>query len=87
MRTAVSRALKGDYKFLMAVLAFIRLSGLSDVAGDALVAGTDPAADETILADFLRRQGVVIPTASSVPGKSHRTTKKANAREDGDESS
>ena len=48
MRTAVSRALKGDYRFLMAVLAFIRLSGLSDIAGDALVAGTDPALGRTV---------------------------------------
>ena len=37
IRTAMNRALKGDYKFLMAVIVFIRLSGLSDSIGDALL--------------------------------------------------
>ena len=36
MRTTINRAIKGDYKFVMAVLAFIRLSGLSDSNIDAL---------------------------------------------------
>src|SRR5712691_6940663 len=57
MRTAMNRALKGDHKFLMAVIAFIRLSGLSDIGGEAFVGETDIGADEAILADFLRRQG------------------------------
>jgi Family of unknown function (DUF5681) len=57
MRTAMNRALKGDHKFLMAVIAFIRLSGLSDMGGDTLVTEADNGADEAILADFLQRQG------------------------------
>jgi hypothetical protein len=58
LRTAMNRALKGDHKFLMAVIAFIRLSGLSDVGTDTFVTESDNSADEAILADFLRRQGL-----------------------------
>jgi Family of unknown function (DUF5681) len=58
MRTAMNRALKGDHKFLMAVIAFIRLSGLSDM-GSTLATEADNGADEAILADFLQRQGSV----------------------------
>jgi hypothetical protein len=36
IRTAATRALKGDHKFLMAVIALIRLSGLTDGFGDAM---------------------------------------------------
>ena len=64
MRTAMNRALKGDHKFLMAVIAFIRLSGLSDI-GDPIAADADTSADETILADFLRRQGLVLQSRAS----------------------
>ena len=60
MRTAMNRALKGDHKFLMAVIAFIRLSGLSDVGPDAFATKSDTGADEAILADFLRRQGIAV---------------------------
>jgi hypothetical protein len=56
VRTAMTRALQGDYKFLMAVIALIRLSGLADLGGDALLPETDSRSDEAILADFLRRQ-------------------------------
>jgi Family of unknown function (DUF5681) len=73
MRTAMNRALKGDYKFLMAVIAFIRLSGLSDIGGEAVVAETDIGADEAILADFLSRQGFVLesrtPSLAKSPAK------------------
>jgi hypothetical protein len=57
IRTAMNRALKGDHKFLMAVIAFIRLSGLSDAGADAFAAESDTSADEVILANFLERQG------------------------------
>ena len=57
IRTAMSRALQGDYKFLMAVIAIIRLSGLSDAGADALTSEVDGRADEVILADFLKRHG------------------------------
>jgi hypothetical protein len=76
MRTAMNRALKGDHKFLMAVIAFIRLSGLSDIGGDALGPETDTSADEAILADFLRRQGFVSESRTSGPAKLRRATTK-----------
>jgi hypothetical protein len=76
MRTAMNRALKGDHKFLMAVIAFIRLSGLSDIGGDAIAADTDTSADEAILADFLKRQGFVLERRTSDPAKSRGTTAK-----------
>jgi hypothetical protein len=57
IRTAMSRALQGDYKFLMAVIAFIRLSGLSDVGSDALMPETNARSDEAVLADFIKRHG------------------------------
>jgi hypothetical protein len=57
VRTAMTRALQGDCKFLMAVITLIRISGLSDVGGDALLPETDSRGDEAILADFLKRQG------------------------------
>jgi Family of unknown function (DUF5681) len=59
MRTAMNRALKGDHKFLMAVISFIRLSGVSDMGADAFGTETDNSADEVILADFLQRHGFV----------------------------
>jgi len=52
----MSRALQGDYKFLMAVIALIRLSGLADLGSADLLPETDSRTDEAILADFLRRQ-------------------------------
>jgi hypothetical protein len=70
MRTAMNRALKGDHKFLMAVIAFIRMSGLSDIGGDAFVSETDIGADEAILADFLRRQGFALESRTSRSAKS-----------------
>jgi hypothetical protein len=73
MRIAMSRALQGDYKFLMAVIAFIRLSGLSDMGGDALTPETDTSTDQAILADFLKRQGFLLkPSLAAEPpnGKS-----------------
>jgi hypothetical protein len=76
MRTAMNRALKGDHKFLMAVIAFIRLSGLSDVGSDAIVTDTDTSADEAILADFLRRHGFVSEVRTPEPAKSRRTKTK-----------
>jgi Family of unknown function (DUF5681) len=57
IRTAMTRALQGDYKFLMAVIAFIRLSGLSDVGSDALMPETNARSDEAVLADFIKRHG------------------------------
>jgi hypothetical protein len=53
----MTRALQGDYKFLMAVIALIRLSGLADLGSEALLPETDSRTDEAILADFLERQG------------------------------
>jgi hypothetical protein len=70
MRTAMNRALRGDHKFLMAVIAFIRLSGLSDIGGDAIAVDADTSADEAILADFLRRQGFVLEPRTSGSAKS-----------------
>jgi hypothetical protein len=87
MRTAMNRALKGDHKFLMAVIAFIRMSGLSDSGGDALVPDTDPSGDEAILADFLKRQGFVLVPRTSGQAKSHSATMKPMSREDGDDAS
>lgn len=55
MRTTMNRAIKGDYKFVTAVIAFIRMSGLSDSNVDALVADIDTSADRAIVADFFRR--------------------------------
>jgi Family of unknown function (DUF5681) len=83
MRTAMNRALKGDHKFLMAVIAFIRMSGLSDIGGDALVTATDTSADEAILADFLKRQGVVADPRAPGPAKSERAIKRRKLCEDG----
>jgi len=68
IRTAMNRALQGDYKFLMAVIAFVRLSGLSDVSSDALLPETDTGSDEAILADFLKRHGLS-PQTSVAPNQ------------------
>jgi hypothetical protein len=84
MRTAMNRALKGDHKFLMAVIAFIRLSGLSDIGGDAL-ADADTSADEAILADFLRRQGFASESRTSSPVKSRGKTRNSSRVRDGDD--
>ena len=83
MRTAMNRAIRGDHKFLMAVIAFIRMSGLSDIGGDALVTDTDTSADEAILADFLKRQGLV--TDPRAPGltKPEKAIKRRKLCEDG----
>jgi hypothetical protein len=77
MRTAMNRALRGDHKFLMAVIAFIRLSGLSDIGGDAIAVDADTSADEAI---FLRRQGFVLEPRTSGSAKSWGTTTKPNSR-------
>jgi hypothetical protein len=75
MRTTMNRAIKGDYKFVMAVLAFIRMSGLSDSNIDALVADIDTGADQAILADFFRRhrQGSGIFDATTSQNKNSTT--------------
>jgi Family of unknown function (DUF5681) len=86
MRTTMNRAIKGDYKFVMAVIAFIRMSGLSDSNIDALVADIDTSADQAILADFIKRQGFVLAPRRSVPAKSQGSTKKSKKREAGDDS-
>ena len=83
IRTAMNRALKGDHKFLMAVIAFIRMSGLSDIGGDALTTETDTSADEAILADFLKRQGLVTDPRAPGLAKSERPIKRRKLREDG----
>jgi Family of unknown function (DUF5681) len=57
VRTAMNRALKGDHKFLMSVIAFIRMSGLCEMDANAAISGVDRNADEAILADFLKRHG------------------------------
>jgi hypothetical protein len=57
VRAAMSRALEGDYKFLMAVIAIIRLSGLPAEGDDKAVADADlTAEDEQILSDFFERR-------------------------------
>jgi hypothetical protein len=57
LRLAMSRALEGDYKFLTAVLSFIRLSGLPVDADEKAVAATDLTADDAkILNGFFERQ-------------------------------
>jgi hypothetical protein len=84
MRTAMNRALKGDHKFLMAVIAFIRMSGLSDVGGDAFVSETDIRADEAILADFLRRQGFTLESKTPRPAKSHGRQRNSSRVKDDD---
>jgi Family of unknown function (DUF5681) len=85
MRTAMNRALKGDHKFLMAVIAFIRLSGLSDIGGEALAADADTSADEAILADFLRRQGFALESRTSGPAKSRVKQRNSSRVRDGDD--
>jgi hypothetical protein len=88
MRTAMNRALKGDHKFLMAVIAFIRMSGLSDIGGEAFVPETDIGADEAILADFLRRQGFVSESRTPNSAKSHgKQRNSSRVRDDDDEAS
>jgi Family of unknown function (DUF5681) len=81
MRTTMNRAIKGDYKFVMAVIAFIRMSGLSDSNIDALVADIDTSTDQAILADFFRRHrhapGILDPAASSAAA----TATKSKSRE------
>src|SRR6266487_3527854 len=86
MRTAMNRALKGDHKFLMAVIAFIRMSGLSDIGGEAFVPETDIGADEAILADFLRRQGFALESRTSSSAKSAgRQRNSSRVRDDDDD--
>jgi hypothetical protein len=55
LRTTMNRAIRGDHKFVMAVIAFIRLSGLPENNIDAFGANTDTNADLTLLVDFFKR--------------------------------
>jgi Family of unknown function (DUF5681) len=82
IRIAMNRALQGDYKFLMAILALIRLSGLVDTGGDALGPETDTRSDEAILADFLRRHALSPTSAVAAETKTATSTSKSSGAYD-----
>jgi Family of unknown function (DUF5681) len=81
IRIAMNRALQGDYKFLMAVLAFIRLSGLAEIGGDALGPETDTRSDEAIVANFMRRYALS-PTNSAAADSKSATSKSSGVHDD-----
>jgi hypothetical protein len=83
IRMAMNRALNGDHKFLTHVITLIRISGLSDIGGDAPI-DADTSADEAIVADFIKRHGSVLESNSD-PAKSETGTTEPNSREDGDD--